>query len=288
MNIGIIGAGKVGIAFGHVLQNKGLAVVAVASRREESLLLARNYIGSKCIYTTDITEVVRRADVIAVTTQDREISAVARTIFEKLDALDEKLFFHTSGAHAAHELSPLDQKGAILGSLHPLQTFPDVNSGIVALPRTYIFIEGDERGLPLLDLLASTVGMKAVRIESKNKVLYHLSAVFVCNFLSALMRAGEGIMSRIGIGLDPFFPIIETTLRNIEQKGPLMSLTGPVVRGDAETVASHLKAMKGMDLYESVYKILSQVALEMAAERKTLTPAQLEELASLLKKSRDQ
>jgi predicted short-subunit dehydrogenase-like oxidoreductase (DUF2520 family) len=285
MKIGIIGAGKVGIAFGHVLQNKGLAVAAVASRREESLVLARNYIGSKCIYTTDVMEVVRNADVIAVTTQDREISGVARKIFENTDTLEDKLFFHTSGAHAAGQLSPLDQKGAILGSLHPLQTFPDVNSGIVALPRTYIFIEGNERGLPLLDLLAATLGMKAVRIESENKVLYHASAVFVCNLLSALMHAGEGIMSRIGIGLEPFFPIIETTLRNIEQKGPLMSLTGPVVRGDAETVASHLKAMQGMDLSESVYRVLSQVALEMAAERKTLTPAQLEELANILKNS---
>jgi predicted short-subunit dehydrogenase-like oxidoreductase (DUF2520 family) len=285
MKIGILGAGKVGIALGHVLENKGLAVVAVASRREESLLLARNYIGGKCTYTTDVMEVVRHADVIAVTTQDREIHAVAQAIFQRADGLDEKLFFHTSGAHAAHELSPLDQKGAILGSFHPLQTFPDVNSGIVALPRTYIFIEGDEKGLPILDLLASTVGMKAMRIESKNKVLYHLSAVFVCNLLSALMHSGEGIMSRIGIGLEPFFPIIETTLRNIEQKGPLMSLTGPVVRGDAETVASHVKAMKGMDLHESVYRILSQVALEMAAERKTLTPAQLEELTRILKKS---
>jgi predicted short-subunit dehydrogenase-like oxidoreductase (DUF2520 family) len=283
MKIGIIGAGKVGIALGHVLQNKGFALVAVASRREESLELARKYIGGNCTYTTDVSEVARYADVIGVTTQDREIHIVAHEIFRKTDRLEQKLFFHTSGAHAADELSPLDQKGAILGSLHPLQTFPDVNSGIVALPRTYIFIEGDEKGLPLLDLLASAIGVRAVRIESKNKVLYHLSAVFVCNLLCALMHTGEGIMNRIGIELTPFFPIIETTLRNIENKGPLFSLTGPVVRGDAETVASHLEAIKGMDLHESVYRILSQMALEMAAERKTLKPEEIEKLARILK-----
>jgi predicted short-subunit dehydrogenase-like oxidoreductase (DUF2520 family) len=283
MKIGIIGAGKVGIALGHVLQNKGFAVVAVASRREASLELARKYIGGNCTYTTDVSEVAQYADVIGVTTQDREIHIVAHDIFRKTAGLEQKLFFHTSGAHAADELSPLDQKGAILGSLHPLQTFPDVNSGIVALPRTYIFIEGDEKGLPLLDLLASTIGLRAVRIESKNKVLYHLSAVFVCNLLCALMQAGEGIMNRIGIELTPFFPIIETTLRNIENKGPLHSLTGPVVRGDADTVASHLEAIKGMGLHESVYRILSQVALEMAAERKTLKPEDIEKLARILK-----
>lgn len=283
MKIGIIGAGKVGIALGHVLQNKGFTVVAVASRRDESLELARNYIPGKSKYTKDLSEVVRYADVIAVTTQDREIHAVAHEIFKKGGGLDQKLFFHTSGAHTAAELSPLDQKGAILGSLHPLQTFPDVNSGIVALPRTYIFIEGDGRGLPVLDLLASTIGFKSVRIESKNKVLYHLSAVFVCNLLSALMQTGEGVMNRIGIELTPFFPIIETTLRNIENKGPLLSLTGPVVRGDAETVASHLEAIKGMEPQESVYRTLSLVALEMAKLRNTLKPEEMEKLARVIK-----
>ncbi len=283
MKIGIIGAGKVGIALGHVLQNKGFAIVAVASRREESLDLARNYIPGKCLYTKNVSEVVREADVIAITTQDREINAVAQEIFRKADKLDRKLFFHTSGAHPATELSPLEQKGAILGSLHPLQTFPDVNSGIVALPRTYIFIEGDEKAIPVLDLLASTIGFKAVRIESKNKVLYHLSAVFMCNLLTALMHTGEGIANRIGIDLMPFFPIIETTLRNIETKGPLLSLTGPVVRGDAETVASHLEAIKGMEPQESVYRMLSLVALEMARERKTLKPEEMEKLESVLK-----
>jgi predicted short-subunit dehydrogenase-like oxidoreductase (DUF2520 family) len=284
MKIGIIGAGKVGIALGHVLQNKGFAIVAVASRREESLELARNYIPGKCLYTKNVSEVVREADVIAITTQDREIDAVAQEIFRKADKLDRKLFFHTSGAHPATELSPLEQKGAILGSLHPLQTFPDVNSGIVALPRTYIFIEGDEKAIPVLDLLASTIGFKAVRIESKNKVLYHLSAVFMCNLLTALMHTGEGIANRIGIDLMPFFPIIETTLRNIEKKGPLVSLTGPVVRGDAETVASHLEAIKGMEPQESVYRMLSLVALEMAKERETLKPEEMEKLESVLKK----
>jgi predicted short-subunit dehydrogenase-like oxidoreductase (DUF2520 family) len=284
MKIGIIGAGKVGIALGHVLQNKGFAIVAVASRREESLELARNYIPGKCLFTTNVSEAVREADVVAITTQDREIRAVAQEIFRKADKLDRKLFFHTSGAHPAIELSPLEQKGAMLGSLHPLQTFPDVNSGIVALPGTYIFIEGDEKVIPVLDLLASTIGFKAVRIESKNKLLYHLSAVFVCNLLTALMHTGEGIVNRIGIELTPFFPIIETTLRNIESKGPLLSLTGPVVRGDAETVASHLEAIKGVEPQESVYRTLSLVALEMAKIRKTLKPEEMDKLERVLKK----
>ncbi len=231
MNIGIIGAGKVGIALGHAMRRNGFRVVAVASRRTASLDTAKAYIGDDCLYTLDNRQVVEMADVVAVTTQDREIKKVGEQIFEQGLELAGKVFFHTSGAHTLKELCPLDQKGALLGSLHPLQTFPDIDAGIAVLPETYIFIEGVEDALPTLRALASGVGREAVRIGSQDKVLYHLSAVFVCNLLSALLYSGEGIMKRIGIGLEPFYPIIRATLKNIEAAGPLHSLTGPVVRG---------------------------------------------------------
>ena len=113
-------------------------------------------------------------------------------------------------------------------------------------------------------------------------MLYHLSAVFVCNLLAALLFAGEGIMQRIGIELPPFYPIIRATLANIEAKGPLLALTGPVVRGDADTVASHVEAIGDMPLHQKIYKDLSLAALEMARQRGTLTEEQIADLKSLL------
>ncbi len=89
-------------------------------------------------------------------------------------------------------------------------------------------------------------------------------------------------MERIGIDLKPFYPIIRATLKNIENNGPLPSLTGPVVRGDAGTVESHIGAMEGMELHEHVYKALSLVALAMAEERGTLTDGQRAALKRLL------
>jgi predicted short-subunit dehydrogenase-like oxidoreductase (DUF2520 family) len=288
VKIGIIGAGKVGTALGHALKEKGFDIVAVASRREASLETARKYIGPGCRYTLDNREVAELADVIAITTQDREIRNVAGQLFKELPRLEGKMFFHTSGAHPSSELSPLQEGGALLGSLHPLQTFPDIDAGIAVLPETYIFIEGDQEALPMLQLLASAIGFESLYMESKNKVLYHLSAVFVCNLLSALLYSAEDITKQIGIDLKPFYPIIRATLKNIESKGPLLSLTGPVVRGDAGTVASHLRALealRGMALPEKVYKDLSLVALKMAEERKVLTADQLGAVKELLEKT---
>jgi len=282
-NIGIIGAGKVGIALGHTLKAKGFNITAIASRRQVSLDAARTYVGQECLYTLDNPLVFDAADVVAITTQDREIRKVAEEAFAANVRLDGKVVFHTSGAHASTELSPLDKRGASLGSFHPLQTFPDIDSGIAVLPETYIFIEGDDKALPTLRTLASAAGREWVLLAKENKVLYHLSAVFVCNLLAALFHSGEAIMKRIDIDLSPFYPIIRATLKNIEAKGPLFSLTGPVVRGDAGTIASHLDAMEGMEQQKEVYRSLSRVALEMAEERGTLTAEQVAALKALLK-----
>lgn len=282
MKIGIVGAGKVGIAIASVLRAKGFEVAAIASRRQESLDKARRYVGDDTAYTCDIRDVVEGSDIVGVTTQDREISNVAHEIAKQFENLKGKVFFHTSGAHTAAELKPLDERGAYLGSLHPLQTFPDIESGIAGLSSTYIFIEGDQAAVPSLETVASSLGHKVVRIESGHKVLYHLSAVFVCNLLCALLYQGEQIMEAIGIDLVPFYPIIKTTLGNIETRGPLLSLTGPVVRGDIGTIVTHLAAMKEMPLAADVYRELSRVALEMTKRRGTLSEEQADALERVL------
>ena len=283
MKIGIIGAGKVGSAIGHAMKAKGLQVTAISDIRPESLRVARQYLGEECLYTDRSRHVVEASDVIAVTTQDREIKKVAEEIYASGQNVEGKLFFHTSGAHSSAMLKPLDEKGAILGSLHPLQTFPDIESAINVLPGTYIFIEGGEDALATLTFLGNTIGHEAVVIEGAHKVLYHLSAVFVCNLLCALFGSAEGVMERIGIGLEPFHPIINATLKNIEEKGPLMSLTGPVIRGDVETIADHLRAMEGMAGQKAVYKALSLAALQMTKRRGVLDDETVKNMETLLK-----
>jgi predicted short-subunit dehydrogenase-like oxidoreductase (DUF2520 family) len=283
MKIGIIGAGKVGIAIAHTLKKKGFEVVIVSDiTGEKALNMARQYLGDSVRYTDSNMEVIGASDIIAITTQDGVIKDIVKEIHEKTERLDEKLFFHTSGAHPSSILKPLDEKGAILGSLHPLQTFPDIDSAIRVLSSTYIFIEGDERALRSLEVLGKSIGHAVIPIDGKNKVYYHLSAVFICNLLCALLYSGEDIMKKIGITLEPFFPIIIATLQNIELKGPLMSLSGPIVRGDSETVEGHIDALKNMKLHKQIYKALSLAALDMVKERKIHNQETLDALQRIL------
>lgn len=288
MRIGIIGAGKVGTAIGHVMRKNGLHIQAVSDIRQDSLDGARGYLGEECLYTHDNNEVVRMSEVIAVTTQDRQIKKVAEEIYANNIPIEGKLFFHTSGAHPSSLLKPLDERGAIVGSLHPLQTFPDVDRAIEVLPTTYVFIEGSASALKTLEFLGKTIGYRAVVIEGSQKVLYHLSAVFVCNLLCALLYSAEGVMDKVGIELEPFYPIINATLKNIEKKGPLMSLTGPVIRGDADTILDHLRAMSGMEAQRAIYKALSRVALDMAGKRGALDEVTMSAIQKVLDRVEEQ
>jgi predicted short-subunit dehydrogenase-like oxidoreductase (DUF2520 family) len=283
MKIGIIGAGKVGTSLAAVLKSKGFHIVGVSDTAEASLKTAEKYLGKDVLYTRNNMDVVGVAEAIAITTQDRVIQDIVSEINAKAEMLDRKLIFHTSGADPSSVLLPLDQKGAFLGSLHPLQTFPDIDSAIGVLPDTCIFIEGDKGAIPILRHLGDHIGAKVYVIAGKDKVLYHLAAVFVCNLLSALMYAGKGLMDKINIDFEPFLPIIEATIKNIESKGPLAALTGPVVRGDVKTVKAHLGAIEDMELHKKVYKALSEVAVQMATERKTIDEKTIEALKDVLK-----
>ncbi len=282
MDIGIIGAGKVGVSIGFMMKKSGIAVRAISDVLDASLDTARTYLAEDVSYTNNNLDVVKTCDVIAITTQDRIIKDVVREIDAGMGRLDGKVLFHTSGADPSSILKPLDEKGARLGSLHPLQTFPDIDSAIAVLPGTYIFIEGDKSALETLTFIGEKIGYRVQMIGSNDKVLYHLSAVFVCNLLCALYYAGEKIMDAINIDLEPFLPIIRATLKNIESKGPLMSLTGPVIRGDLKTVESHIRAIDDMEEYKDVYKALSGIALKMAMERKTLDEDTVRQLKSIL------
>lgn len=283
MKIGFIGAGKVGIAVAHFLKNKGFEIAIVSDvTGEKALSRAKQYLGDSVNYTSNNNEVIEISDIIAITTHDDAIKEVAKEIYEKAERLDDKLFFHTSGAHSSSILKPLDEKGAVLGSLHPLQTFPDIDNAIRVLPDTYIFIEGDSRALQILEALGKNIGHAVIPIEGKNKVYYHLCAVFVCNLLCSLFYSGEEIMKKIDIKLEPFFPIINATLQNIQSKGSIESLTGPIVRGDIGTVEEHLSALRDMKSHKRIYRALSLAALDMARERKTCSREILDTLERIL------
>jgi len=286
IKIGIIGAGKVGVSIGFVLLKNGFRVVAISDNEASALNNAYKFLGTKrhITYTKDNMDVLNLSDVIILAIQDRVIRKVANDFYLKAETLENKVIAHTCGSMASDVLKPLDEKGAALGVIHPLQTFPDIESAIEVIPETYFFIEASDKAKDVLEFIGKKIGKDTISIKAQHMVMYHLSAVFVCNLLCALLYLGENVAKMIDIDLAPFFPIIKATLKNIEEKGPLHSLTGPIVRGDVETVISHLKAIEDEKTIKAVYRDLSMVALQMAKKRGAIDEEIFKSMEDILRK----
>jgi predicted short-subunit dehydrogenase-like oxidoreductase (DUF2520 family) len=173
---------------------------------------------------------------------------------------------HLSGVLDRSALLPLDGSGAGLGSLHPLQTFTDVQSAPGRLKGAIAAVEGDPQAVEAAERLARAVGMRPVRIPSRSKILYHAGAVFASNYVVAVAEVARQILAEAGLPPEAAWQglqgLLRGTFESLEGGSPADALTGPISRGDAETVRKHLSMLTGEQA--ALYRILGRIALSLA------------------------
>ncbi len=188
------------------------------------------------------------------------------------DALAEKSAFHLSGALSIEVLGDLRRKGASVGAIHPIQTFATLGRAIELLPGSYFGVTADPGALPAAMELAEALGGKPIAIADSDKPIYHAAACVASNFFVALVDCAERLMESAGVPREVaakcLLPLIEGTLSNVEALGPMEALTGPIARGDVDTVAGHLKALEENAPEElAVYVALARRTAEIALRR---------------------
>ena len=203
---------------------------------------------------------LRPGSLVLLCVPDGAISDVARQ-FAQLPTAAGHAFAHVSGAHGSVELAPLAEAGALTGVFHILRSFPCAD-----LSGSYATVSGRDEVLPQLEELAGFLGLNCVRLPDESRTEYHAAAVLACNALTTLL--GEAIKLLRGIGVEEsdaramLGPLVQGTLDNTLNKGPEQALTGPVVRGDAETVERHLNALSSdtRELYVATMKATLRLA----------------------------
>lgn len=260
--VAIVGCGKVGSAFGVLLARKGYRFAGLASRSIES---ARR-LAKRCgvdRFTDEPWTITREARVILLTTPDDALAAVCARLTQEEGIGSDTVVLHCSGAHPSTILSAAKSRGAWIGSMHPLQSFPSTEVVGNPFDGIEITIEGDEPACRQARDIASDVGANAIAIGTETKPLYHAAAVVASNFLVTLMDMALHLNEAAGIpyekGFGPLKPLISGTLNHIEAIGPQAALTGPVVRSDLKTVEAHLRAMnlhapRWLPLYRSLIR----------------------------------
>jgi len=267
MNIGFIGAGKVGTAFGKYLSDKGLKVKGYYSRSKKSAENAGDFTSSTVYY--NIGDLIQRADIIFITTNDDEISKVCEILTQEGLLYSGQILVHMSGGYSSRILESAKKKGCYIYSLHPLQAFADIKKAVIDLEDTIFSIEGDEEKIDVLKKILNTTGNKYFNITAEQKSIYHATACVLSNYLVTLIDYGLSLFETIGIdgeeGYKAVYPLIEGTLKNIHSLGTKKALTGPIARGDIKTIENHVKSIETLAQDKlDFYRLMGEKTLKLA------------------------
>lgn len=258
MKLGFVGAGKVGASFSIYLNSRGEHITGFYSKSIEKCIEISKRIG--CHSYASLFELVEASDMVAITVNDDQIHFVVEEILSLELDLKNKIFFHMSGVYGSHVLKELSPQ---VFSLHPLKAFPKIESSPDLFSDIYFSVENAND--PILKWI-SKIGLNFFEIEAKQKTQYHAAAVILSNYLVALVDFGLSQLEAIGIDKALAFkamrPLIQDTLSNIEKYGTHQALTGPIARGDIETVKKHLNSLD--DKHDWLYKALGTYTLELA------------------------
>ncbi|MEN8148751.1 MAG: DUF2520 domain-containing protein [Planctomycetota bacterium] len=267
--VGLIGAGAVGPVITKTLVAAGWTPGTVASRTRASAESAVAYAGGTAGDAN--ADAARGADLLVIAVPDRAIETVAAEVAPAIRP--GALAIHLSGAHSSDILAPLRVAGADTGSLHPLQSFADRDVAYRCLSASFHFFEGSDP--ERVRDVAADLGGRPVPIRGSGKVLYHAGAAAACNLAVAMVDVGVHLMGAAGIEQDDalaaLLPLLAGTLGNLETVGLPAALTGPVARGDVETVARHVNEMRRAtpDLVDA-YAAASLHAVEIALAKGTI------------------
>jgi predicted short-subunit dehydrogenase-like oxidoreductase (DUF2520 family) len=269
--VAIVGAGSLATFLAVALHHAGFTITEIVtrnsprSRRHAHSLAAR--VGAQLV-TADFA--VLDATLLWFCVPDREIRGAASALAVHMSAhsLSHKknkvrFALHSSGALSSRELDPLRKAGVAVASVHPLMTF--VAGAHPSLTGVPFAMEGDDAATRVARRIVRNLGGEIFSLPAARKPAYHAWATLTSPLLLAFLVMLEEAARAAGLtrhdARRKSLPIIRQTLANYSRLGPAHSFSGPLIRGDAETVAKHLAVLKKHPAARKVYVALTRAAL---------------------------
>jgi predicted short-subunit dehydrogenase-like oxidoreductase (DUF2520 family) len=286
--VAIVGAGNLGTALGLALRVAGYEIEAVVARsRGASLKEARKLakqVGARAV--VDLSGV--RAKLIWFCVPDAAIAEAGGLLADKVE-WKGRVALHSSGALTSDELGVLRRRGASVASVHPMMTFvrgaylaesksSRSQPGLAGVP---FALEGDPAAVRVVRRVVRDLGGRAYAILKKDKAAYHAWGTFASPLFTALLATTERVAMLAGVNRKDakrrILPILRQTLENYATLGATGGFSGPIVRGDVDTVKGHLRALRGAGVAREVYAALARSALQyLPAQNKKLLKQLLE------------
>lgn len=281
--LGFIGAGPVGTTFAVNLSQLGYKITGIFDVVREAAQRFANDVSGCQIYEK-AQDLADSADMVFITTPDDIIPKVA----DEIKWRTGQSAVHCSGASTVHSLETAREQGAMVGSIHPCQTFAGREQAIANLPGSTFAIEAEEPLKTALTEIARALKGDWVYLTSEDKALYHAAACIACNYFYTLVKIATDLWHNFGKSTEEatkaYLPLLQGSVNNIANMGFPDCLTGPIARGDVKTIQQHLAALEkyAPDILP-LYKQLGLQTIPIGIAKGTLSEDKAEELRSLLK-----
>ncbi len=266
MRIGIIGAGKVGTTLGKYLSIHGKNVTGFYSRTHESADEAATFAETETY--SSLCKLVEKSDVIFITTPDGVIHQVWGELLHQ--DISNRIICHFSGSLSSHVFSGREEAGASGISMHPMYAFSDKFHSYEQFHTAYLTLEGDPEAVAVMKPMWEAIGHHVLTLKAEDKIKYHAAAAMASNEMLGLMQASLDILSECGFSekdsMALLTPLVQGNIASMLEKGCVNALTGPVERGDAQTVRKHLQALEGSKAGK-IYQSLGSTMVELAKRR---------------------
>ncbi len=269
LNIVIIGAGKIAYSIVDALHNIKLTPKLIISKKIKSAKTLANHYQIKN-FATSFSAITSENNFFIIVVPDDEIKNVVSSLLKTRIDFTQKLFVHLSGVISKNIFNPLFKKGASGGSIHLMQTFPERKAFDIA--GCYACIESSEINTEkLFYAFCNKLNLIPVKVSEPRKIFYHLAGVFASNFMIANFLIARNLLLKAGIKKKSVVPLLlplaKSTLANIEKNGIIKALSGPLQRGDVETILKHLNALKkDKDIFKS-YSVQSKILINELIKR---------------------
>ena len=280
--LGFIGAGKVGTALAISLSGKGYPVVAVYDLNPEAAdYFTQEIIG--CKITNKTQDVANAADLVFITTVDDQINQIASDLKWRAG----QMVVHCSGANSTALLETAKKQGALVGVFHPGNSFADRKQAIQNIAGNTFDIEAEEPLLSTFKELVAALDGYWIEVKASDRPIYHVAIEMPSLFTMLLARTAVKIFEAMNIeqkqALNVTVPLMRVAANIIESFGTSKALTGPVDRGDTETVKKHIDGLRR--LCPSVLPLYRELALQnipFAIEHRSIDQKKADELKAIL------
>ena len=250
-NISFAGAGRVAEALCMEFFNTGFKINSIISETETS---GKSLADScKAIWSNDL-RFQDSTDVIIVAVPDHKL----KIVLDSLICNTKTLVVHTAGSFGLDVYpSHIKRKGIF----YPLQTFSK-NRKINFQGLPFLLEASDNESAELLKSMAETIHGKVYFVNTQQRIMLHLAAVFVCNFTNHMLTTGKEVALKAGFPFEILTPLITETISKALDSGPENSQTGPAVRHDKNTIEKHLELLSFSPGMQRIYKDLTQSIIE--------------------------